>query len=103
MEKDAGNEKRQGKQDGRNAKSVAGAVYGVLMAGRVLRDPLLAGAVPEHDGIIHRPTVSLHGIPDRVAGPVEGKESSFARPTAEGGCPYTCSWVEASARRVVAS
>jgi hypothetical protein len=24
------------------------------MAGRVLRDPLLAGAVPEHDGIIHR-------------------------------------------------
>jgi hypothetical protein len=34
--------------NGWNAQSVAGSVYGMLVAGRVLRDPLFAGAAAWH-------------------------------------------------------
>ena len=45
MNEDAGEKNRDREQDGRDAQRVAGAVYGMLMAGGVLSDPLLAGAV----------------------------------------------------------
>ena len=45
MNEDAGQKKRDGEQNRRYAQGVAEAVHGVLMAGGVLRDPLLVGAV----------------------------------------------------------
>ena len=52
MDKDAGEERRERNEDQRNAEGVAEAVGGMLVAGRVLRDPLLTGAVAEHWGRI---------------------------------------------------
>ena len=45
MEEDARNEDRDGEKDQRNAEGVAEPVYGMLMAGCILRDPLFGGAV----------------------------------------------------------
>jgi len=45
MEENAGQEKHGRQKDERNPEGVAGAVDGMLMAGGVLGDPLLAGAV----------------------------------------------------------
>src|ERR1700683_3021681 len=45
MEENAAGKNRDREQDGRNAQSMAGAVHAILMAGGVLRDPLLAAAV----------------------------------------------------------
>jgi len=45
MHKDAADKNRDGEQDGRNPQRVAGPVHGVLVAGGILRDPLLVGAV----------------------------------------------------------
>ena len=45
MEKDAGKKYWEREQDGRNAQGVADPVHGMLVAGGVLRDPLLVGAV----------------------------------------------------------
>jgi hypothetical protein len=73
MEEDAGDENWRRKNDEGNAERVAQAVDGMLVAARVLRDPLFAGAVAKHYvEMIHRL-----------------------------GCPYAA--VEASAFRVVAS
>ena len=48
VEEDAAKKKRKREQDGRDAQSVAGAVHGMLVAGGVLRDPLLVGVVAQH-------------------------------------------------------
>ena len=54
MVEDAGDKKREREQDGRDAQRVTGSVYGMLVAGGVLRDPLLVGAVAQHDyAMIH--------------------------------------------------
>ena len=45
MNKDGAEKNQDGNQNGRDAKSMAGPVYGMLMAGGVLCDPLLVGAV----------------------------------------------------------
>ena len=45
MEENAGKKYWEREQDGRNAQGVAGPVYRILMAGSVLGDPLLTGAV----------------------------------------------------------
>jgi len=45
MQKNAANKNRKREQNGRNAQSVTGPIYGMLMARSVLRDPLLAGAI----------------------------------------------------------
>jgi len=45
MEEEAGDKDRDGYENGGNAECMAGPVDWVLMAARVLRDPLLAGAV----------------------------------------------------------
>ena len=45
MEEEAGNENCDRDENGRNAERVADPVDGMLVAARVLRDPLLAGAV----------------------------------------------------------
>ena len=45
VEEDTGNKKRQREQDGRDAQGMAGPVHGMLVAARVLRDPLLVGAI----------------------------------------------------------
>jgi len=50
--KDSGDENAERNEDGRDAKRVTEAVDGMLMAGRVLRDPLLVGLVAEHAGMI---------------------------------------------------
>lgn len=44
VEKNAGDEDRERKQNGGNAQSVAQPVYRMLVTGSVLRDPLLVGA-----------------------------------------------------------
>jgi hypothetical protein len=45
MEEDAGDKDGDGEKDQRNAEGVAQPVYGMLVAGRILRDPFLARAV----------------------------------------------------------
>ena len=45
MDENAGEKDRDRQQNERNAQRVADAVDGMLMAGGVLRDPLVAGAV----------------------------------------------------------
>jgi hypothetical protein len=45
MSEDASNEDWEREQDGWDAQRVADAVYGMLMAGGVLGNPLLVGAV----------------------------------------------------------
>lgn len=45
MEEESGDRDCERDQDGRNAEGVAEAIDGVLVAGGVLRDPLLVGAV----------------------------------------------------------
>jgi hypothetical protein len=45
MEEDAGKKYWEREEDGRNAQGVADPVHGMLVAGGVLRDPLLVGAV----------------------------------------------------------
>jgi len=45
MEEDTAKKQREREQDGGYSQGVAGAIHGVLMAGGVLRDPLLVGAV----------------------------------------------------------
>ena len=48
VEEDAADEKCHRKHDQRDAERVAEPIDGMLVAGRVLRDPLLAGAVAKH-------------------------------------------------------
>ena len=48
MEEEASQGQRERDQNGRDTESVAGAVYRMLVAGGVLRDPLLAGAIAQH-------------------------------------------------------
>jgi hypothetical protein len=51
------------KKNSGNAQRVADTVDRVLMAGRILRDPLLAGAVTQHlPGMIHRLATDLGGF-----------------------------------------
>ena len=45
---EAGDEYSEGDEYGRDPECVAGAVDGMPMAGRVLRDPFIGGAVAEH-------------------------------------------------------
>src|SRR5258706_2007576 len=45
MEEDTAKKEWKREQDGRDAQGMADAVYGMLMAAGVLRDPLLASAV----------------------------------------------------------
>ncbi len=53
------NDKNQhGQQDGRNAERVASAVHRMLVAGGILRDPLLVSAVTQH------------GYGDNIPGPI---------------------------------
>jgi hypothetical protein len=54
MEEDAGQEDDDGEQNERYAQGMAGAVDGILMAGRVLRNPLLAASSAQH-GRDHTP------------------------------------------------
>jgi hypothetical protein len=54
VNKDSCEQNQHGNQNGWNAQGVAATVYGVLVAGGVLRDPLLVGAVAQHgEGMIH--------------------------------------------------
>jgi hypothetical protein len=48
MNEDAAEKDRNCKQNGRDTKGVAEAIRGILVAGSVLRDPLLMGAIAEH-------------------------------------------------------
>ena len=48
MEEDACKKNWKREQDGWDAEGVADAIYRVLMAGSVLRDPLLVGGVAQH-------------------------------------------------------
>ena len=48
VKEDAGDEKRDRKQDSRNAQRVTHPVHRMLMTGAVLRDPLLVGASAQH-------------------------------------------------------
>jgi hypothetical protein len=48
MQEDAGDKKRNRKQDGRDAQGVTDAVYRMLMTGAVLRNPLLVVASAQH-------------------------------------------------------
>ena len=55
MDKDAANKKQQRNQDGRDTQRVARPINGMLVAGRILLDPLLVGAVTQHgEGMIQR-------------------------------------------------
>lgn len=45
---EAGDEYSERDEYGRDAECVAGAIDGMLMAGRVLRNPVIGGAVAEH-------------------------------------------------------
>ena len=45
MEEDAAEKQWEREQDSRYSQSMADPVYGMLMAGSILRDPLLASAV----------------------------------------------------------
>jgi hypothetical protein len=54
MKEDAGHKNWYREQDGRDAQRMAGSVHWMLVAGGVLRDPLLAGAAAKHgEQIIH--------------------------------------------------
>jgi hypothetical protein len=48
VDEDAGEKNCHREHDGWDAQGVAEAVYAVLVAGGVLRDPLLVGAVTQH-------------------------------------------------------
>src|SRR5580704_10509769 len=50
MKKDADEKNYEREDDGWDAESVADPVHRMLMAGSVLRDPLLVGAVTQHGG-----------------------------------------------------
>ena len=55
VEEDAAKKERERQQDGRDAQGVTDPVHGMLVAGGVLRDPLLVGAVAQHGAqMIHR-------------------------------------------------
>jgi hypothetical protein len=54
LDKDADEEKNDGEQNQRYAQGMAGTVDGMLVAGGILRDPLLAGTSAKHGRIIHR-------------------------------------------------
>jgi hypothetical protein len=54
VNKDAGDEQNERKQDCRYPQGMADTVYRVLMAGGVLRNPLFVGAVAQHgESMIH--------------------------------------------------
>ncbi len=76
MHKDAADKQQQRNQDGRDSERVARAVNRMLVAGRILFDPLLVAAVAQHG---------------------EGDHTTAARFFAP------CRQVEAAAVRVVAS
>ncbi len=60
MDENAGKKKQDRDQDGGDAQGVAGAVHVVLMAGGVLGDPLVVGAVTQHgDGMIPQSGLSV--------------------------------------------
>jgi len=48
MEENAGQKNKNGEQNQRYAQRMASAVDGILMAGRILRNPLLAAASAQH-------------------------------------------------------
>jgi len=48
MDEDAGDKDREREQNGRDAQRMADPVHGMQVAGGVLRDPLLVGAVAQH-------------------------------------------------------
>ena len=50
VDKNTSHKQSQGNKNQRNPQGVAGSIDWVLMARRVLRDPLNAGAVSEHGG-----------------------------------------------------
>ncbi|MFZ0321815.1 MAG: hypothetical protein WAL56_22010 [Candidatus Sulfotelmatobacter sp.] len=50
MNKDAADEEEGRNQDGRDAECMADPVHGMPMAGGVLRDPLLIGALAQYRG-----------------------------------------------------
>jgi hypothetical protein len=54
MEEDTGQEDDYGEQNERYAQRMAGAVDGILVAGRILRNPLLVAASAQH-GRDHTP------------------------------------------------
>jgi len=69
VNKDCAEKECDRKQDGWDAERVAGPVHAVLMAGGVLGDPLLAGAVAQHAGrIIHEVATSVHPVSRVCAG-----------------------------------
>lgn len=68
MEEDAGEKNCEREDDGGNAQGMADTVDRVLMAGGVLRDPLLAGSVAEHAEDDTTAAGSLHGAGLRVFG-----------------------------------
>ena len=58
VKKKASYKKYQGNKDRRNTQGVAGPVDRMLMAARVLRDPLLACTPAQHAGMIHRRSIA---------------------------------------------
>lgn len=53
VNKNAAKEYAERKHNDRNAQSVTNPVYGMLVAGSILRYPLAAGASAKHHGMIH--------------------------------------------------
>jgi hypothetical protein len=66
MEENAGEEDNDGEQYKRYAQRMAGAVDGILMAGRILRNPLLAAASAQH-GRDHTPVWGAVLVEKRMA------------------------------------
>ena len=62
MDEDAGYKYRDREDDGRDAQGVAEPVHAVLMAGGVLGDPLLVGAIAQHAEDDTTAGGALHGF-----------------------------------------
>src|SRR5579864_879132 len=87
VEEEAADGECDGDQNGRDAEGVAGAVDRVLVAGRVLRDPLVGGASTKHSG--HDTT----GRRSKVKAPCPTRDvipNAGAFQPAEGSCLGLC-------------
>ena len=58
----------QRKQNRRNAQRVANAIYGMLMARAILRNPLLVAASAQHAPMISRPEKEAPGQEQELRG-----------------------------------
>jgi hypothetical protein len=59
MDENGRQKKRDRNKNGGNTQCVASAVYGMMVTGRVLCDPLLAAAIAQHCASNHTPSETL--------------------------------------------